>query len=560
MLRTRRGLALVGAAAVAALGLSACASSSTPGGDTTSSAPAGGGGTFSIAIEEPQNLTPSNCYDLYCFNVLNQMIIGIYDFETQDDGSIKPVPTDLTKAVSTSDNGKTWTIEINPDWTFTNGEKITAKTFVDTWNFAAYGPNGQQLGFVFGPSQLDVVGYDDVSDAKSPKAKTMSGLKVVNDTTLSMELNKPLGESLFANFLAGPQILPMPSTALTVSGSEDFSKQPIGNGPYKMDTPWTPNQSITLVKNPDYKGSTPGNADQIDFRVYNDDNAAWADLQAGNLDILGVSGLPQQALATAEQVLGDRYVNTAGALQFGYYAFPQQTDTFKNKDVRIAIRKAINYQDIVDKLLYGTATVAQSFAPSTIPGGGTDICGDSCVFDAAKAKQLLEQGGGVPGNKVQIASIQGADNSVRKAVCNQIQQNLGVACTLKMFPDFGAMLDAYAKLGAGDTGFILALGWGADNPTINNMIAPLFGTGAPSNYIGYSNKQFDELVARGNAEQDPQAQINDWLEAEKVLYGDFVAFATTFPNTNYGYSEHVSNVKINPQGFVNLAEIQVNGS
>ena len=205
-----------------------------------------------------------------------------------------------------------------------------------------------------------------------------------------MELNKPLGESLFANFLAGPQILPMPSTALTVSGSEDFSKQPIGNGPYKMDTPWTPNQSITLVKNPDYKGSTPGNADQIDFRVYNDDNAAWADLQAGNLDILGVSGLPQQALATAEQVLGDRYVNTAGALQFGYYAFPQQTDTFKNKDVRIAIRKAINYQDIVDKLLYGTATVAQSFAPSTIPGGGTDICGDSCVFDAAKAKQLLQ--------------------------------------------------------------------------------------------------------------------------------------------------------------------------
>ena len=45
-------------------------------------------------------------------------------------------------------------------WTFTNGEAITAQTFVDTWNFAANGGNGQQLGFVFGPAQLNVVGYD----------------------------------------------------------------------------------------------------------------------------------------------------------------------------------------------------------------------------------------------------------------------------------------------------------------------------------------------------------------------------------------------------------------
>ena len=558
---TTRSVAVTGALASAALVLAACGS----GGSSSSSSSASGstslksGGTYSVELQEPQNLVPSNCYDLYCANVLQAMDVGIFEFQTQSDGSVKPVPTALTKSVSTADNGKTYTIEINPGWTFTNGEAITAKTFVDTYNFAALGTNGQQLGFIFGPSQLNVVGYADVSDAKAPKAKTMTGLKVVNDTTFSIELASPIGQSLFENFLAGPQILPMPSTALTVAGADAYNKNPIGNGPYMMTTPWTPNQKITLVKNPNFKG-TAGLADEIDFKIYNDDAAAWADLQAGNLDFLGINGLPSVALPTAKSVLGDRYVNAPGALQFSYFGFPTQTTTFKNKDVRIAIRKAINYQDIVDKLDYGTATVATSFAPSTIPGGGTDVCGDNCVFDAAKAKQLLQQGGGIPGNAVQIARTQGGDNSVAKAVCNQIQTNLGVSCTLKLFPDFGAMLDAFAKLGPNDTGFIVALGWGADNPTINNMIAPNFSTGAASNYIGYNNPQFDALITKGNGESDPAAQQADWLAAEKLLYADFPAFATTFPNTNYGYSTKISNVQLSPQGFLNTSTISVSGS
>jgi peptide/nickel transport system substrate-binding protein/oligopeptide transport system substrate-binding protein len=556
MIQRKKILGIATVIAAGALALTACGSSG--GGSSTTSAAAKTGGTYSVEIQNPQDLVPSNCYDLYCANVLLAIDTGIYNFETQADGSVKPVPTALTKSVTSPDNGKTYQIEINPGWKFTNGEAVTAKTFVDTYNFAALGTNGQQLGFIFGASQLNVVGYADVSDAKAPKAKTMSGLKLVNDTTFSIELVNPLGPDLFANFLAGPQILPMPSVATASAAAADtYGKNPIGNGAYKLSEPWTPNQKITLVKNPDFKG-TPGNADEIDFRIYNDDNAAWADLQAGNLDILGINGLPQTALATAPSVLGDRYVNTPGALSFGYYGFPTQTPTFKNKDVRVAIRKAINYQDIIDKLLFKTASVALSFAPSTIPGGGTDVCGDSCVFDAAKAKSLYTAAGGVPGNAIQIGRTQGGDNTVAKAVCNQLQTNLGIKCTLKLFPDFGAMLDAYAKLGPSDTGFILSLGWGADNPTINNMIAPNFSKGAASNYIGYNNPQFDALITKGNAETDAAKQQADWLQAETIFYGDFQAFATTFPNTNYGYSTHVSNVKISPQGFVNLTQITVN--
>lgn len=45
---------------------------------------------------------------------------------------------------------------------------------MDTWNYAANGGNGQQLGFVFGPSALNVKGYKAVSGPKT-KGEKMAG-------------------------------------------------------------------------------------------------------------------------------------------------------------------------------------------------------------------------------------------------------------------------------------------------------------------------------------------------------------------------------------------------
>ena len=89
------------------------------------------------------------------------------------------------------------------------------------------------------------------------------------------------------------------------------------------------------------------------------------------------------------------------------------------------------------------------------------------------------------------------------------------------------------------------------------MIAPLFGTDSPSNYIGYSNPEFDKLIAEGNAAQDSAEQIAKWQAAQTVLYDDFVAYATDWANTVAGYSTNVANVKISPQLFINIGEIQV---
>ncbi len=542
----KHGLAAGGLVLGAALALTACSSGSSGGG--SSAGTGGAGGTFSVGLEKFQALTPSNCYDLYCAQVNRALFTGLFQFTTDSSGALTPTNTELTKSLNSPDDGKTWEIELNPGFTFTNGEKVTAQTFVDTYNYAANGDNGQQLGFIFGPGSLDVQGYQDVADGKS---KAMSGIKAKSEYLLSITLNAAMTESLFKNFITGPQILPMPSEAF--KDPAKYEKQPIGNGPYKLTGPYN-NQGLSVVKNADYAG-TAGNADQIDFKIYADSNAYWADLQANTLDV--TNNLPQNALATAPQVLGDRYLNTPNGLQYSFFGFPANDPTFKEKDVRIGIAKSINWDEINQKLYYGTRQTATSFAPSSIPGGGQDVCGDKCTFDAAKAKELIQGAGGVPGNTVRIPQLSNETGDVQKAICNQIQTNTGVTCTVEMFKDFGEMLDV-TQNGKAPNGTMVGSGWVADNPTIQNMIYFFWTSDSPGNVAQYKNPQFDKLLKEGVQAKSDEEQIAKWQEAEKVLYEDFPGYAYQFRNQVGGYSTNVSNVSISPDGLIDLNVISVN--
>jgi oligopeptide transport system substrate-binding protein len=63
------------------------------------------------------------------------------------------------KSITSEDNGKTWTIELNPGWTFHDGTPITAADYVATWSFGADGTNAQQNNSFYS----NIVGYDELN-------------------------------------------------------------------------------------------------------------------------------------------------------------------------------------------------------------------------------------------------------------------------------------------------------------------------------------------------------------------------------------------------------------
>lgn len=544
----KRGLTVGAVVAGAALVLSAC---SGGGGDTGGGGGDGGsGGQISMAIEAPTyGLSPANCYDLYCAQVDQVLYTGLLVFKTNDQGQMVPENSELTESITASDDKKTYTIKIKPGWKFTNGEEITAQTFVDTFNFAANAGNGQQLGFIFGPSQLNVVGFD-ATQAKGSKDAKMSGMKVVDNTTFTIELVEPIQDTLFKNFMAGPQIYPMPKAAF--EDPKAFETNPIGNGPYKLQGAWENATGGTVVKNADYQG-TAGKVDQIEFKVYASEDAQWADLQSDNVDIMAT--IPQGKYSEAEAVLGDRYINKPGGLQFSYYGFQVDDPTYKDKNIRIAVARAINTPLINEKIYANTRQAGTSFAPETIAGGGTDICGTNCQYDAAAAKQLLEQAGGLKG-EVHVTQLAKEPGDVSEAICNQIQANLGVKCVIDIYKDFGTLAAAQQE-GEVPDGTLVGSGWIADNPTIHNMVTANWTCDNYNNYTGYCNKDVDRLLQEGVSAADEAEQIAKWQEAEKIILTDFWGWPFQMRNQVGGYSSRVAGVDISPGGFVDLATVTV---
>src|SRR5690606_17367547 len=88
---------------------------------------------------------------------------------------------------------------------------------------------------------------------------------------------------------------------------QSFSNNPITNGPFKFEK-WDHNQQIIMAANPDYPGPEKPKVQKIVYKMYEDDNAAYADLVSNNLDFLEV--IPPSALAGDKwkSDLGDRAI------------------------------------------------------------------------------------------------------------------------------------------------------------------------------------------------------------------------------------------------------------
>src|SRR5215208_3509849 len=201
---------------------------------------------------------------------------------------------DIAQSIETTDN-KLFTVKLKP-YKFHDGTDVKAKNFVDAWNFTAYGPNGQAGSYFYAPfAGFADVQCPDVECKEKPKAKTMSGLKVVDDMTFTIQTTEPvsnlpvrLGYSAFA---------PLPDSFFT--DQKAFEAKPIGAGPFKMDS--KSNTEFVLSKFADFSGATKPNVDKLTFRVYQDPAAAYANAVAGSLYYIDESNIPQ------DHFIGDAY-------------------------------------------------------------------------------------------------------------------------------------------------------------------------------------------------------------------------------------------------------------
>lgn len=84
-----------------------------------------------------------------------------------------------------------------------------------------------------------------------------------------------------------------------------------------------------------------------------------------------------------------------------------------------------------------------------------------------------------------------------------------------------------------------------DYPLIQNFLQPLYYTDASSNDGKWSNKAFDGLVDRANAESDRAKAVSTFQDAERVLVEQMPVIPLWYQNGSAGYSERISDVSLN---------------
>ncbi|MFD0327927.1 ABC transporter substrate-binding protein [Streptacidiphilus monticola] len=523
----------IGAVAVA-LAATACSSS---GKSSSSSGTGNSSGIVTAWWADPQNpLEPANTNEVNGGAVLNMIMRGLMRYDPKTSKALN----DLAESITSTDQ-QHWTVKIKSGTKFSDGTPVTAKSFVDAWNYGALLTNKQVNGSFF--QYID--GYNDVAPASgAPKAKTMSGLKVVDDTTFTVKLSQKF--STWPQTLGYSAYYPLPASFF--SNHSQWVNKPVGNGPYVISS-WTKSQQMQLRPSTSYDGPLKPKNGGINLKVYTDANAAYADLQSGTLDI--DNNLSVSSLKTIQTDLNGRYLNQpAGIIQtMSFPLYQANWNTAGAKLVRQGLSMAIDRPTITKTIFNNSRTPASDWTSPVLGDSGgfkEGLCGETCTYNPTKAKQLIAQGGGIPGGQLTISYNADSDHKAWvDAVCNSINNVLGnnKACVGKPVGTFAQFRNQV--VGKQETG-AFRTGWQMDYPLIQDFLQPLYFTNASSNDAHYSNPQFDALVNKANATSDQAQAVSTFQDAERLLITDMPAIPLWYQNGLVGWSSKVSNVQLDP--------------
>ncbi|MDP5227112.1 MULTISPECIES: ABC transporter substrate-binding protein [Arthrobacter] len=528
-MRFSRTSKALGLAAIAALALTAC------GGGSTNSGSGGGNASAVITVDgsEPQNpLMPAGTNEVGGGKIIDLIFAGLVSY----DSSGKKV-NELADSITTTD-AQNYTIKIKSGKKFTNGEAITAKSFVDAWNFGAAAKNAQLSSIFFEGIQ----GFDEANKEGST-VDTMSGLKVVDETTFTVALTQK--ESDWPLRLGYSAFMPLPSGA--IKDPKTYGEKPVGDGPYKMDdSGWQHNVQIKLIPNPDYDGPRKAKNGGLVFKIYQNDDAAYQDLVSDNLDVLQT--IPTSAIANFKKDLGDRTIEKPYAgnqtIAIPYYLPGWSGEAGKLR--RQAISMAIDRPEITKVIFSNGRQPATDFTAPVLSGYDANLPGsENLKFDAAKAKQLWAQADAIqkwdPNQTFTIAynADKGGHKAWVEAVTNQLKNNLGIKAEGKPYATFKEARNDATK--GTLTGAIRA-GWQADYPSLYNFLGPIYAKGAGSNDARYDNPAFDAMLNKGLGATSVDEGNKIFNQAQQILLQDLPAIPLWYQVAQGGWSTKVTNV------------------
>jgi oligopeptide transport system substrate-binding protein len=485
---------------------------------------------------------------------------NLFDGLVKFDNSLTVVP-DIASAMPTvSTDGLTYTFPLRHDVTFSNGDKVTSKDVLYSWNRAA--SMAGAYGTSYGGNLSPITGYSTVStnkavgaaletllEAKDPSV-TMSGLTAPDDYTVVAKLTSPAGWWLSAIALTDSTGMVVDENAVKVDFDNWWTNPAtaIGTGPYKM-TSRIPKASEDFAAVTNWWGSPKPTVTKVHIDILGSASSAIAAYEQGSYDIYGYGGWSQAAgVADITRIQNTPTEKAQLLLQpkvrTTWVSFNMISDSSRPAKGPFTLAGGQSAHDLrlafdlaVDKTQLASVVCGNILcSPATgglITKGLIGYLGDNAdplaKYDPVMAKALLKSADPTGSKTANLTYAYDPETPVFKDSAvflqNEWQTNLGVHVNL-----VAVSHSAFIKARLSGDYVMSRDGWQADYNHPQDWFSGLWGTalGCPDSGCtsGYTTPAYDALLAKANAEPLAQA-LPDYQALSQQLITD-VAYIPLF--------------------------------
>jgi oligopeptide transport system substrate-binding protein len=451
----------------------------------------------------PTSLDPAKVQDGDTIDVVQQVFEGLVKW-----GENNAVVPNLAEEWKITEGGTLYTFTLKKGVKFSNGRALKADDF--KWSIER-ACNPKYTSPTAGTYLSDIIG---VKERLADKAPEVTGVKVVNESTLTIKIDKPrpyfLGKLTYAcAYAIAKESLPDPLQDMTKV------EEMIGTGPFKFEK-IVPESIVTLVANRDYHSGAP-ELQKIERPVIKDAQSRLNKYKTGEVDMIQLERSDLPAIQTDAKLKNDLKFFDRPAM---YYVGLNVNVEPALKDVRVrrAIAYAIDRDKIVTDILGGINKKANSILPPNIIGHREDA--PAFPFDVAKAKALLAEAGYPDGKGFPEIEFNYRDGRpdveiVAQAVQQQLKQNLGISLSPRKMEWASYLAKHNSKKMPS-----FHMRWAADYLDPENFLSTLLASYGNENKVNYNNAQYDALCREADGILDEKKRLELYKKAEDIVLSE----------------------------------------
>ena len=457
--------------------------------------------------------------DLIYGNCGTGCLVGIDDL-------MRPIP-ELATEVPTLDNAGAvmvgsgadqhleTTFKLRQDAKWSDGRPVTAEDVVFTWKLSLNAAWPAQAGNDVESKYSDVVAKDTHTVV----------FKMMSERQAKAAGNpNQVGPVIHPYYLYGlPDVWLYPAKRMASLVDNDpqyspkvanlqssvYGREPVGAGPYTLQS-WDPGIQMVFKARSDYFRGKPA-IDTIIIRGFNTEKETLlSQLQAGDIQTIGSETLDVSDVDALNAIPGVKaYVRAGTTVE--HIDFNLSNALLADPNVRHGIAFALDRQDLVNRVLAGQSSVADSWVPPISLLFNPDT--PKISYNPDQAKAILDSGGWTPGpDGIRVNSsgqrlsfkYQSTTNAIRKKAMPLVKDQLaavGIEVNIDQMPAqtyFGKNgplvqgtfeLGEYADVGSQDSGVDVVTKFGSTYiPSSSNNYAG-------QNFMRFGNPTADQLIA-----------------------------------------------------------------